>query len=439
MNYYGVKFYIHPKKNLDGTLLIYLFYRKNGLKVKYYLKSKIYEEFKGYLSDNREPPYGLQEEVSKKYRVFKFTLKDMVKNVVNEMLQIAEIVKKYEFENYRNPDMWTNHKLRSLLDENHRKTGAEITAKTKFYEFCETVEDEMESGDILTPDGRKYQKSTIKKFKQFKNLFVTYQTNSKRKYALADINNSLIKKFLDELEKEGMSPETVTKHKKSFLRIIKIAISKGMLSENITKGFAYSGRSYKKEELVLNEDEISKIIGLELLDNPSLQKARDIFIVACYTAQSYSDIVSIRREDIKKDETDGRYYWSIYRKKTHNHIYLLLKPLVVEILERRDFKMDLLSSQQVNKKIKILGKMAGLTEEISLRNSKGEYITKKKCDFIVTHTGRRTFLTNLYMSGVPLDNIREIANHSSIQTTMGYLHINETQRRERMKEVDMLN
>ena len=41
------------------------------------------------------------------------------------------------------------------------------------------------------------------------------------------------------------------------------------------------------------------------------------------------------------------------------------------------------------------------------------------------HDIRRTFVTNLYSKGMPLNDIRRIAGHSSIDQTMDYIKITE--------------
>lgn len=123
MNYYGIKFYVHPVKNDNGTVLVYLYYRKKGLNVKYYLKTKTYQEFLDFLEEGIEPPKEIQEEVSKRYKVFPFEVEHSAKTVFKDMTLIAELVKKYEVEHSKNPTMWTNDKLKTYINSNYLNGG----------------------------------------------------------------------------------------------------------------------------------------------------------------------------------------------------------------------------------------------------------------------------------------------------------------------------
>lgn len=51
------------------------------------------------------------------------------------------------------------------------------------------------------------------------------------------------------------------------------------------------------------------------------------------------------------------------------------------------------------------------------------------------HCLRHTFITNLIKSGVPINFVKELAGHSDIQTTMGYVHIELEDLREAMTTI----
>ncbi len=54
------------------------------------------------------------------------------------------------------------------------------------------------------------------------------------------------------------------------------------------------------------------------------------------------------------------------------------------------------------------------------------------------HCLRHTFITNLIKSGVPINFVKELAGHSDIQTTMGYVHIELSDLRKPMELVKIV-
>jgi integrase len=110
----------------------------------------------------------------------------------------------------------------------------------------------------------------------------------------------------------------------------------------------------------------------------------------------------------------------------------------VKILEKYNYNLEIVANNTVNREIKKIGKMAGLSEVIT-KVKRSQKITQEKYKFIVSHSGRRSFLSTLYNEGINIKEIMLIANHSSLSVTMKYLQIDETEFRNRQKELDILN
>lgn len=85
-----------------------------------------------------------------------------------------------------------------------------------------------------------------------------------------------------------------------------------------------------------------------------------------------------------------------------------------------------MSDQKLNDHIKELGLIAGITNEVKISKTEGGNIntyTYKKNECICTHTARRSFATNLYLSGADIFVIKELLGHSKIETTIKYLKV----------------
>ena len=80
--------------------------------------------------------------------------------------------------------------------------------------------------------------------------------------------------------------------------------------------------------------------------------------------------------------------------------------------------------QQINYKIKDVCENAGIDELASTTKTiGGQKITKKgfKFDLVKTHTARRSFCTNAYLSGMNPIDIMQISGHSSVKTFLNYI------------------
>jgi len=62
------------------------------------------------------------------------------------------------------------------------------------------------------------------------------------------------------------------------------------------------------------------------------------------------------------------------------------------------------------------------------RHGKVETTTHRKCDLIMTHTGRRTFATNTYMSGFDTKALSVIMGMSTEKELVKYLKVGDDDR-----------
>ena len=83
-----------------------------------------------------------------------------------------------------------------------------------------------------------------------------------------------------------------------------------------------------------------------------------------------------------------------------------------------------MSHQTINKKIKDVAEWAGIDSVISTSSTiGGKRVTSDnfKFELVKTHTGRRSFCTNAYLSGMPTIDIMTISGHTSEKTFLNYI------------------
>jgi site-specific recombinase XerD len=74
------------------------------------------------------------------------------------------------------------------------------------------------------------------------------------------------------------------------------------------------------------------------------------------------------------------------------------------------------TNQEANRKIKMIASMAGINSPATENG-----VTAPKCNFVRTHTARRSAATNLAMQGVPLDFIAKLGGWLKLETLKKYL------------------
>ena len=223
-------------------------------------------------------------------------------------------------------------------------------------------------------------------------------------------------------------------------RIFKVM--KAILNDATEKGYntnlAYRNKGFKaiKEEvnkIYLSEEELQRIIGLDLSDNNQLERVRDLFIIGCYTGLRFSDFTQIKKENI---------HGQTIKVKTLKTDEWVTIPLLQPVLDVMDKYKDQLNSlpkacvnQTMNKHLKEIGRRARINEIIlKIRNrGKDRVETKKpKHKLISTHTARRSFATNMFKRGVPSRVIMAITGHRTERAFSSYIKISKDENAELM-------
>jgi integrase len=193
--------------------------------------------------------------------------------------------------------------------------------------------------------------------------------------------------------------------------------------KNINKHLMFYGFKVLKkrsDNIYLNEDDLKKIYKLDLSKNKRLERVRDLFIVGCRTGLRFSDLISLRKEDITKE---GIRFQS---DKTEQVLNTVIIEETQEILEKYDYQLPKISRTNLNKYIKEIGKLADISE-VSHKDTfkSGKAISKKlkKYERISSHTARRSFATNMYKREFPIYYLMKITGHKKESDFLNYIKV----------------
>lgn len=151
----------------------------------------------------------------------------------------------------------------------------------------------------------------------------------------------------------------------------------------------------------------------------ALNRARNLFLIGCYTGLRVSDFSRLRDAHIGK-------FITIKTQKTGAPVVIPIHPVVREIIDSGFDLSDTVSDQKLNVHIKDLCRMAGIDEEVLVNKNVGGHNTEvvlPKYQLVSSHTARRSFATNAYKAGVPTIAIMKITGHRLESTFLKYIRV----------------
>lgn len=181
-------------------------------------------------------------------------------------------------------------------------------------------------------------------------------------------------------------------------------------------------------DVALTEIELDKVMQYEPIKHFDVW-VKDIFLIMCFTGVRYSDYIRLSTENIKIDEASGQKYVNILMQKTGKFVTFPLNNYALSILEKYSYKLPKYSSVLFNKRIKIIGKEAGINGREVFTVYKGTKRIEEafeRYELLSSHVGRRTWATLSYKKGIPLEAISKCLGHASISQTEEYLRLKET-------------
>jgi len=158
-----------------------------------------------------------------------------------------------------------------------------------------------------------------------------------------------------------------------------------------------------------------------------------VFVLGCLTGLRFSDFSSLQLNDIRNG--------MLHKKQTKSDAWVVI-PLRKEALslfnnEFRD-QIPILTNTEFNRHIKTLGKLAGIKELIKFSHKKGHkdvIVEKPKHDWITSHTCRRSFCTNEFLAGTPVELIMKISGHKSVKDFYKYIRVTPEEAANKIKDL----
>ena len=398
-------FYLKEPKKKESLILLHIFLHgrrfristRENILTKYWNKkqeeSKKHRDYPDYLSINASL-YQWKLAANKSIAFWE------QKGEVPTSIQIKSSVEEFRYD-FENSNAQENTKIKDLLEK-----------------FIRQLESDSNIKDV-----------SIGSYKQLLNNFELSGFPLKN-LELNDLTLDVLTKFTTFLQKDmGYAFSNAQKHQRRLIRFLNWC-----RDNEISFSRAYESKSWrvqrskpKRKHIALEAEEVRMIKEANLSGSEDI--IRDIFIIGVYTGQRISDYKNITSDSVVMNS--GKKYLEIYQKKTKTKISFPLPETVEQLIEKYDGQLPSFSEAYINRKIKDIGRKAGLEREVLVHEEssvKSSTRRVKVYKLITTHTARRTFATLAAAKGIPPYDIMHYTGHKDLKTFSNYIKHTSTAR-----------
>lgn len=276
---------------------------------------------------------------------------------------------------------------------------------------------------------------TIRKMDRLLREWLEFDKNME----LGKINEETLNKFREYQILLGHQNETVKKKLSMSKWFFRWLVSKGILKDVSFTTYRAKLKKASKTVVFLTWDELMKVYTHQFQEEKKyLTRVRDVFCFCCFTSLRYSDVHALRKSDI----ADGCI--TITTKKTNDKLRIELNKYSEAILSRYkelegEKALPVISNQKMNEYLKEVCFECGIDEPVTdiyyVGGRKFE-TTKEKWEVVGTHCGRRTFICNALMMGIPPNIVMKWTGHSDYKAMKPYIDISDKAKGNAMRLFD---
>lgn len=337
-------------------------------------------------------------------------------------------------------DIWRTHKgvageaLKAIVKEIVKGRPAPEEKKANpFSDYVNTFIQRCEAGTIqrsaATISQYKQSLAHIEAYAAKKGIDMTFEAIT------LDFYYGLTAYLWDDL---GHNDNSVGKTVKNLKMFMNQAFDDDKHSNIAFKKKKFRKPSYESDEVYLTSDEIVKVYGLDLSDNPLLSMHRDLFVFNCWVGLRFGDLCQIRPEQVI--QTQKGKFLKLITEKTQEEVVIPFHPLCEAIYSQYNSKLpeiEKTDSTVYNRHLKTIAQKAGLTAKCQSKNvvkGKASVVYLEKWQMVSSHTARRSFATNCVLMGIPKMTIMSITGHRTEKAFNKYIRITKIEHAKIMME-----
>jgi integrase len=204
----------------------------------------------------------------------------------------------------------------------------------------------------------------------------------------------------------------IMKHLERLKKLMNLALDLEWLDKHPFARYKLKFKPYRKA--FLTEQELQQLEE-GTITNTGYRLARDIFVFACYTGLSYTDVRQLKESNISRG-IDGAYWIFTHREKNEQPVRIPLLQKALQIVQKyKDHPktvegalLPVYANQKINQYLKQIMIDLGIPKNISF------------------HSARHTFATTVTLgNGVPIETVSKLLGHTKLSTTQVYARVLE--------------
>lgn len=236
-----------------------------------------------------------------------------------------------------------------------------------------------------------------------------------------DINLENCHRFAEHLFAKGLNVNTVAKYFSLLRSYMDAMAERGHHSVDSYRKFEIKRYSPKMPYLTIPE---INLLYQHRGRTDGLENARLNLLIGCYSGQRHSDWYQIRTENLMK--INGKECFHVLQKKGGGEVFIPAHDKLKEIVARNPYHI---SNQKINSHLKELCKDVGIDSVFIRPSTRGNVLQKtvhKKYELVASHIGRRSFICNSILSGIPHEVIMKVSGHKSYNIFKQYIQLSSS-------------
>lgn len=300
--------------------------------------------------------------------------------------------------------------------KNHlnKLTGKSTGNQNDFFPFVERFISER--GKLPS-----YASNTIKKYTYTKNKLLLYEKECNKKLKFRNIDLDFFYSFTAWMYEKNYSANYVRKHIRVLKTFLNDALDREISTYTFHQNKKFRVHASKTDFVYLTKEEIKQLFEFKCQKEEN-ELVRQLFVLACCTGLRFSDFINLKQSHIRTIAKVELI--DLVTIKTEQRVIIPLHPYVKSILQNHDFSATkFVENKEFNDKLKAICKEVGLSGMVYLnKNEGGKTVVKvlEKYKAITSHTGRRSFITNLRKEGELDANIMKMTGHTSTEQLQNY-------------------
>ena len=244
-------------------------------------------------------------------------------------------------------------------------------------------------------------------FRKFQNHLLTYQFE---------------KKVRGVIVKQNYKKNYISKQLKLLKQFVDAAIEEKYVQHFTAKSIKIEFEDV--DSVFTDLKELSKFIKLDLEGTEA--KVRDKYVLNCFLGFRISDLNKVEFYHFNSQTINGKEHllYKGRQTKTDHKIEFIVHEEAKKILKKYKYSLPKMSDQTFNEVLKTVALKAGLTKLVQIRETRGKERIEKvvpKYLLMSSHAGRRSFCTNFYNAGVPIQSIMSISGHDTEKEFLKYI------------------